>query len=153
MLWYWYEIFLGSDYIKPENWQNFFLNLQRYLGYFSKWKIFLYIKCNTVHYYLVAHKTLPGSLEIAGFMLKPLPEPPFTLPKTYRVQPFDLRFNSLPLILHKLEARSLTFSYLECRFSAVLPRLIASSYIMIQSRGGSCFKTPSRALSLRIIEY
>ncbi len=116
MLQHWYEIYLGSDWIKSEDWQALFAQLKVYLGWHATWRIYLQIKHHTVHYYLVTPKALPASLGLKAFLFRPLVEPPLTPFTSASVGLPNFRAENLLLSLYKAERRAHHFRYLECTF-------------------------------------
>lgn len=131
MLYYWYEIFLGSDYISSENWQEFFACLHQYLGWRSGWRIYLQYRHQTIHYYLMTYRSLPSGLNLSLFLLKPISDSPIiTSPKTNfsHASPF-FHASSLPLILQKLQLKSYQFNYLEFDFKSLSEIITTKCYI------------------------
>lgn len=86
-----YEIFLGSDYIVPAEWQEFLVAVQRYLGGFHTWSLHIYFEQQSIHYFLQSPVALPSSLQLSQFLLKPavLPDLPAARtgwPLTHRLE-------------------------------------------------------------------
>lgn len=135
MLEFWYEIFLGADYVPPESWQTFFLALRHHLGWRSNWQIYFCIQHHTAHYYLLTSQSLPSSLGLSDFLLKTLAESPLVIPKLQSFSRLDFRLDPLLLALHKLKAKSYDFRYLECNFNSLTQAKISKCYLMLQRHG------------------
>lgn len=77
-----YEIFLGSNHILADEWQDFLVAVQCYLGGLSSWSIQITFEYYMIHYYLISPLKLPSSFQLAGFMLKPAQIPHFSTKRT-----------------------------------------------------------------------
>ena len=77
-----YEIFLGSNHILADEWQDFLVAVQCYLGGLSSWSIQITFGHYMIHYYLISPLKLPSSFQLAGFMLKPAQIPHFSTKRT-----------------------------------------------------------------------
>lgn len=149
-----YEIFLGSDHVQPESWQKLFAALRQYLGWRAQWQVYLQIKHDTVHYYLMTPKTLPSSLGLGEFLFKELPdELPFSSHTSRQPRLLDFRADTLPLMLHKIKHKSHNFEYLECNFHSLAQTMITSCLLVTSCQSKAFLRrlivsSPAQLLSL-----
>lgn len=127
---YAYEIFLKHGQIGVTEWNQFLLQIAKYLDGFAKWEIRMQCDHNVIHYYLLTPQIMPASLDLIDFLLKPCPEPPsfegvfrgiylnkwndnfVTLAQNlrkrqYRIKSVSLRFSGI----HKFLSGSIRISY------------------------------------------
>ena len=65
------EIFLASNYVSKENWNNLILLISKYMGYFKKWELIINIKMNEVRYFIISNKELPPTIgDMSEFLFK-----------------------------------------------------------------------------------
>lgn len=68
---YFFEIYLTKPFITKEEWEDFIRIISKYQGYFQKWKLYIKIKNNEIHYYVRTKVKLPATLNgLSHFLLK-----------------------------------------------------------------------------------
>ncbi len=66
-----YEVFLGTSYISPADWQDFLVAVQRQIGSLRTWSLRIHFDRQVIHYFVQSPVELPPSMQLAKFLLKP----------------------------------------------------------------------------------